>query len=64
MAIDPILAQVRRAREELAQRFNYDLRAMIQDAKDRQATSGHRVVLFPPKPAKRTIAIKEAASAR
>jgi hypothetical protein len=39
MAIDCIVAEVRQAREELAKRFNYDLQAMIQDARDRQAAS-------------------------
>jgi hypothetical protein len=54
MAIDSILAEVRQAREELAKRFNYDLRAMIRDARDRQAASGRRVVTFPPRPVRRT----------
>jgi len=56
MAIDVILAEVRRAREELAKRFNYDLRAMIRNAKERQAASGRRVVSFPARPAKKTTA--------
>jgi hypothetical protein len=54
MAIDRILAEVRQAREELAKRFDYDLRAMIQDARVRQAASGRRVVSFPPRPARKT----------
>jgi hypothetical protein len=49
MAIDSIIAEVRRAREELARRCNYDLRAMIEDARNRQAASGRRVVSFPPR---------------
>jgi hypothetical protein len=52
MATDTIVAEVRQAREALAKRFNYDLRAMVQDAKNRQATGGRRVVSFPPNPAK------------
>lgn len=55
MAIDRIVAEVRQAREELAKRFNYDLQAMIQDARQRQAAGGRRVVSFPPKPARKTI---------
>ena len=54
MALDSIIAEVRQAREELAKRFNYDLRAMIRDARDRQAASGRRVVSFPPRPVRRT----------
>ena len=53
-ATDSIVAEVRRAREALAQRFNYDLRAMIQDARERQAAGGRQVVSFPPKPARQT----------
>lgn len=55
MAIDCIVAEVRQAREEIAKRFNYDLRAMIDDARQRQAASGRKVVSFPPKPVRKTI---------
>jgi len=51
MGTDTIVAEVRLARDTLAKRFNYDLRAMLQDAKSRQATGGRLVVSFPPKPA-------------
>ena len=44
MPIDPVIAEVRRAKVELLERFNYDLAAMAQDARDRQSKSGHRVV--------------------
>jgi hypothetical protein len=54
MATDSIVAEVRQARDALAKRFNYDLRAMIQDAKQRQAAGGRKVVSFPPKPASRS----------
>jgi hypothetical protein len=50
MASDSIIAEVRQARDELAKRFNYDLRAMIQDARERQAAGGRRVVTLPPRP--------------
>ncbi|HEV2945903.1 MAG TPA: hypothetical protein VGX70_00910 [Gemmataceae bacterium] len=53
MAIDTILAEVRRAREDLAKRLNYDLRAMIRNAQERQTASGRRVVSFPARPAKK-----------
>ena len=50
MALDSIVAEVRQAREESARRFDYDLRAMIQDAKQRQVAGGRRVVTLPPRP--------------
>jgi len=53
MATDTIVAEVRQARDALAKRFDYDLRAMLQDARERQATGGRRVVSFPPKPARK-----------
>jgi hypothetical protein len=46
---DRIIAEVRQAREELGKRFNYDLRAMIDDARQRQAAGGRKVVAFPPR---------------
>ena len=53
MATENIVAEVRQARDALAKRFNYDLRAMIEDARQRQAVGGRRVVSFPPKPARK-----------
>ena len=47
MATDSIVAEVRAAREQLAERFHYDLRAMIEDAKARQAAGSRRTVSFP-----------------
>ena len=55
MAIDPIVADVRKARDEIARRFNYDLRAVFEDAKRRQAASGRKVVSFPPRPLRKTV---------
>jgi len=51
MATDAILAEIRRTRDALAKRFNYDLRAIIEDARQRQAASGGKVVSLPPRPA-------------
>lgn len=53
MALDRIIAEVRQVRDELAKRFNYDLRAMIQDARERQVAGGRKVVTLPPKPVRR-----------
>jgi hypothetical protein len=55
MATDSIIAEVRQIRDELAKRFNYDLRAIVQDARDRQAAGGRMVVTLPPRPATTTI---------
>jgi hypothetical protein len=49
MPTDTIVAEVRQVRDSLAKRFNDDLRAMLQDAKERQASGGRRVVSFPPR---------------
>ena len=54
MAFDSIITEVRQARDELAKRFNYDLGAIIQDARERQAAGGRKIVTLPPRPAKRT----------
>ncbi len=52
MTEDPIVAEVRRARDEIAKRFNYDRRALFEDVKKRQAQSGREIVSPPPRPAK------------
>ena len=49
---DEIVEQVRKAREELAARRNFDLKAVLADARQRQNESGRRVVPFVPKPKK------------
>lgn len=54
MALDSIIAEIRQTRDELAERFDYDLRAIIQDARDRQAASGRKVVTLPPRPSRKT----------
>ncbi len=49
MIDDPIVAEVRNARDEYARRFNYDLDAICKDLQQRQAQAGRKVVSFPPK---------------
>ena len=49
MAIDPIVAEVRQAREAYAKQFNYDIYAMGRDLQERQQKSGRTVVALPPK---------------
>jgi len=41
---DPIVADVRRIREELSAKFNFDLAAIFADIRSRQASAGDRLV--------------------
>jgi hypothetical protein len=41
---DPIVAEVRRVREQLAARFNFDVNAIFADIQKRQAALGPRLV--------------------
>ena len=42
----PIVGEVRAIREELAARFNFDIRKIVEDAQRRQAASQSRIVSF------------------
>jgi hypothetical protein len=46
---DPIVEEVKKAREEHAARFDYDLKRIFQDLKEREGKSGHKVVSLSPK---------------
>lgn len=46
MLKDEIVEEVRKARQEQAARWNFDLKAILDDARKRQAQSGHKVVSF------------------
>ena len=46
---DPIVAEIRRIREEHAARFNYDLWAMYEDLKEQERKSGRKFVSYPPR---------------
>jgi len=45
---DPIVAEVRRAREEIMAKFNFDLHELFADTQRRQATSGRKYASLPP----------------
>ena len=47
---DTIVEEVRKARDEFARRFNYDLHAMCADLRREQELSGAPVVSFPKRP--------------
>ena len=42
MIEDPIVAEVRRARDEILRKFNYDRRALFEDVRKRQAEGGRQ----------------------
>lgn len=41
---DPIVAEVHRIREELAAKYNFDVKAVFADLRNRQASLGERLV--------------------
>ncbi len=49
---DPIVEEVRKARDEYAKKFNYDLDAICRDLQEKQGKDGRKVVSFPPKTVK------------
>lgn len=46
---DAIIRELRRIRDEYAERFNYDIEAMIRDVMERQARSERKIVARSPK---------------
>lgn len=46
---DPIVEETRRRREELARRFNYDIRALGDALRQEQEVSGQKTITRPPK---------------
>lgn len=46
---DPIVEEVRRIRQQHAQQFNYDLRAIVDDLRKQQGQSGRTYVRFAPR---------------
>lgn len=49
MTNDPIVEEVRRARDEYARKFNYDLDEICRDLQKKQKESGNKTVSYPPK---------------
>jgi hypothetical protein len=49
MCDDPIVAEIRRIREEHAKKFNYDLHAICEDLRRSERESGREYVSFPPR---------------
>ena len=46
---DPIVESVREARQEHAEKFNYNLHEICEDLRSKQKDCGHEVVSLPPK---------------
>ena len=49
MQLDPIVEEVRKARDAYAKRFNYDLDAICQDLQEKQRLGKRKVISLPPK---------------
>ena len=49
MTNDPIVAEVRDNRRKLSEKFNFDVRKLIADARSRQSKSKHRLVSLLPR---------------
>ena len=50
---DPIVEEIRKIRDEHARKFNYDLHAICEDIRQRQARSGRTVVSRSPRMAEK-----------
>ena len=44
MTNDPIVAEVRAIREQIAKECDFDIRRIVEQARERQARSGRRVI--------------------
>jgi len=49
MKKDSIVEEIRKIRQAHAAKFNYELKAICADLKDKEKGCGHPVVSFPPK---------------
>ena len=54
MIKDDVVEEVRKARQQQAAQWNFDLKAILADAKLRQKRSGHRIISFITKKSART----------
>ena len=59
MWTDPIVAEVRRAREEYSARYQHDIKAICRAAREEQARSGRPVVSLKPKPVAEAMGTEE-----
>jgi len=50
---DPIVAEVRAARDKHAAQFGYNIKDIFKNIRDQQQTSGRKYVRYPARPAAR-----------
>ncbi len=58
MQSDPIVDEVRKARDEYAKRFNYDRDAICRDLQEKQRLSHKKVISLPPKRPKKMMVLQ------
>jgi hypothetical protein len=46
---DPIVAEIRKIRDEHAAKFNYDVAAIFEDIRRQEKESGRQYVSYPPR---------------
>ncbi|WP_295396219.1 hypothetical protein [uncultured Thiodictyon sp.] len=46
---DPIVDEIHKVREEYARKFDFDVGAICKDIQVKQASSGRKLVSFPPR---------------
>jgi len=61
MKQDKIIEELHHFREEYAQQFDFDTRAICKDIQEKQASSGREVVSFPPRKPKHQHTLQSAA---
>jgi len=49
MQPDPIVAEIREIRDRRARQFGYDIHAIVEDARERDAAGDREVVRLPPR---------------
>lgn len=57
MAVDPVLTDVRRIREQYAEQFGGDVRAMMNDLRQRHAKSDRQSTSREPKPCRKPLTV-------
>lgn len=58
MSDDSIVEDIRKIRSEYAAKFNHDIRAMVEDAKQRQHNDTRELVQLPSRPVQLQTAIE------
>ena len=43
---DPIVEEVRAARDAIASKFKYDIRALVENARKHQTKSGYKIIIW------------------